>query len=463
MGEGLWGAQDPWTNGDFIGARWLFWSAATAGDQLKLVAWPSGEAPLLRSFPNPFDGWMLGSIIALLPFPLGWNLMMLGHHLANVGATVVLARSAGARAVPAIAAGALVGASPVMLYEVMLGHTITAAVWPGLLGLALLLRGRGTAAGLLIGIQGLFYLYTGLAFGLAALLLRPQRGLAAALAVVAPYLIWLWPMLPAAEAVPPPDGHTSLPLDSLLWASSQQHFRIHPALLIGLISPLLLPGQERVKRVRWTLVALLALFLAVGPQVAWSRGDALFTSPLAWVQHLIPGMGRMHHPVRASMLLVPALAVGTALALHRWPKAAGVALLLMVLPTWRTIDNTCAWPEAPIPPGADQAAFLAQHEGGVIDLGSRSMEALALQPIHGRPVLSGFHPRAQPRPGVDPSLGIRVNAWAKGEPQPGLPRLLRRAGFTHVLVVDRGARSPVDASAVEAALGPPVVPGVYAL
>jgi hypothetical protein len=463
MADGLWGPQDPWANGDFIGAYWLFWSAATSGSELGMLAWPYGEAPLMSSFPNPFDAWLLGPLLAHAPFPLGWNLMMLGHHLANVGATVVLARAAGCKTLPAAAAGALVAASPVMLYETMLGHTLTGAVWPGLLGLALLLRGRGLLAGLLIGVQGLCYLYTGLGFGLAALILRPDKRLLSALAVIGPYLLWLVPLLPAAESVPPPDGHTSLPLDGLLWASAQQQFRVHPVLLLGLAAPGLLPANERGRGWRWVGVAALALFLASGPTIAWSRGAEGVTSPLAWIQHLVPGMGRMHHPVRSAMLLVPALAVALALGLSRWPRVAGAALLLAALPTWRTIDNTCSWPEDPVPPGAEAAANLAGHEGAVLDLGSRSMEALALQPIHGRPILSGLHPRTHPRPGIDPGLALRVEAWAAGEAQPGLPAALRQQGFTHVLVVDRGPGETVDPVAVQAALGPPVWPGVYAL
>ena len=463
MSDGLWGPQDPWTNGDFIGAYWLFWSASIPGDATSMLAWPHGEAPLLTSFPNPFDAWLLGPLIAWLPFPLGWNLMMLGHHLANVACTVLLARAAGAKPLPAAAAGALVGACPVMLYETMLGHTLTAAVWPGLLGLTLLLRGRGLWAGVLIGIQGLCYLYTGLAFGLAALILRPDKRLLSALVVIAPYLAVLVPMLPAAEASGPPDGHTSLPLDGLVWASDQQHLRLHPVLIAGLLAPLWLPKAQRRQGWRWTGVAVLALVLALGPTVAWTRGTGLFTSPVAWIQHLVPGMGRMHHPIRTAMLLAPALAVGVALALGRWPRVAGALCLLAALPAWQTIDNTCAWPEPGQPPGAEHARVLAGTEGAVVDLGSRSMEALALQPIHGMPILSGLHPRSNPRPGISPALAQRVNAWAQGKPQPGLPAALRSQGFTHVLVVDRGPRSPVDSSAVEAALGPPIHEGVYAL
>ena len=136
-----------------------------SGLGVKLDAW--------TSFPNPFvHGSCLASPSAQ-GFPLGWNLMMLGHHLLNVVATVLLARAVGLRTLHAAASGALVAATPLMLHEHAMGHTLTAAVWPGLLGLAALCAGRGAVAGLWIGIQGLTYLYTGLMVGVVALILRP--------------------------------------------------------------------------------------------------------------------------------------------------------------------------------------------------------------------------------------------------------------------------------------------------
>ena len=76
MTDGLWGAPNPWSNGDFIGAYWLFWSAWDPVDWVSLLAWPYGEGSLMVSFPNPFDAWLLGPLMAQLPFPLGWNLMI---------------------------------------------------------------------------------------------------------------------------------------------------------------------------------------------------------------------------------------------------------------------------------------------------------------------------------------------------------------------------------------------------
>ena len=91
------------------------------------------------------------------------------------------------------------------------------------------------------------------------------------------------------------------------------------------------------------------------------------------------------------------------------------------------------------------------------------MQSLSLQTIHGKPVLAGLHPRANPPPHVDRSLLVRVNLWATGQVQHGLPARLKQLGYSHVVVIDRGPGRTPDLSAVSAQLGDPVVPGVYAL
>ncbi len=58
-------------------------------------------------------------------------------------------------------------------------------------------------------------------------------------------------------------------------------------------------------------------------------------------------------------------------------------------------------------------------------------------------------------------LRAGADGWLAGQRQPGLAAALSQAGFSHVLVVERDR--PVDIRAVEADLGPPVYPGVYAL
>lgn len=463
MHEGLWGPADPWNNGDFIGARWLFWAAAQSGDPTTMLHYPWGEDSILSNFPNPFDAWILGPIVADIHLPIWWNGMTVGHHLLNIAATVWLARAAGSRTLHAAAAGVLVAASPIMLHEHTLGHTLTAAVWPGLFGLAALVRGRGLLAGLWIGIQGLAYLYAGLAFGLIALLLRPTKGLLSALVLVVPYLVLLSPQFSVAASTIPPDGYTSLPLDGLIWGAQQPQVRIHPLLLVGFLAPVLGAASHRKYRLRITMGALLMLAVAMGPSVFVHRGEpSLFGSPLQWV-FTIPGLSRMHHPIRLAMIGTPLLAVSAALVMNRRRSVWALLAILLAIPTWKTIDNTGSWPESAQPPGHDAALWLRDHAKAVVDLGSRSSEALGLQPIHQKPVLAGLHPRANPRAGLEPGLFLRVNEWADGIQQPGLPAQLKHLGFTHVLVVDRGPNRPVDASAVEAALGKAIYPGVYKL
>jgi hypothetical protein len=463
MGDHIWGPSTPWTNGDFIGAWWLFWAMAQPEDWLSQLHWPHGEASLWTSFPNPFDAMALGPVLAHLPFPGAWNAMVLGHHLGNIAATVCLARAAGVRGVGAFVAGALIAASPVMLLEIGLGHTLTAAVWPGLLGLALLLRGHDRWAGLLIGVQGLCYLYTGLGFGLVALLLKPRLGLALALVVVGPYLWWLAPQLSVATAVAPPDGHNSLPLDGLFWLAQQQWFRAHPVLLVGFAAPILAQAKHRPMLKRWAFAAMCMLLLALGPTPSWVRNDPLFISPLAWLVSWTPGMGRMHHPVRFTMVLLPLLAVMFAHIVSRKTRLLLPVSLALVALTARTMDDAVGWRASPTPPGVAAAEWVAERGTAVVDLGSRSMEGLALQPIHRLPLLAGFHPRHSPPPHLDPTVFRRVDRWADGEPQPGLAAQLRALGFSHVLAIQRGAAAPIDVRAVEAALGSPVAPGVYAL
>jgi hypothetical protein len=463
MHLGLWGPADPWNNGDFIGARWLFWAAAQSGDPTKMLHYPWGEDSILLNFPNPFDAWILGPIVADIHVPIWWNAMTVGHHLLNIAATVFLARAIGARTLHAAAAGVLVAASPIMLHEHTLGHTLTAAVWPGLFGLAALARGRSVVAGLWIGIQGLAYLYAGLAFGLLALLIRPTRGLLAAMVIMVPYLALLSPQFSAASSTIPPDGYTSLPLDGLVWLAQQPQVRLHPLLLVGFLAPVLGAITHRHYRRRMAIGAFVMLAIAVGPSVFVQRGDpALFDSPLKWL-FTIPGLARMHHPIRLGMIVTPLLAVSVALVLHRRRSFWALLAILFALPTWKTIDNTGSWPESAHPPGHDAALWLRDHATAVVDLGSRSSEALALQPVHGKPVLAGLHPRENPRAGLDSTLFRRVNAWADGIPQSGLPAQLKHLGFTHVLVVDRSPHSLVDSSAVEAALGKPIYPGIYKL
>jgi hypothetical protein len=171
----------------------------------------------------------------------------------------------------------------------------------------------------------------------------------------------------------------------------------------------------------------------------------------------------MHHPVRFTMVLLPLLAVMFAHIVSRKTRLLLPVSLALVALTARTMDDAVGWRANPTPPGVAAAEWVAERGTAVVDLGSRSMEGLALQPIHRLPLLAGFHPRHSPPPHLDPTVFRRVDRWADGEPQPGLAAQLRALGFSHVLAIQRGAAAPIDVRAVEAALGSPVAPGVYAL
>ncbi len=468
LGAGLWGPENAWHNRDFLGAWWLFWDAATAGDGLALQNWPDGALPLQHHIPNPFDGWLLGPLVWDAPFPAWWNGMQLGHHLLNVAMAAVLARCAGGRTGDALAAAALVAASPVMLHEIAGGRTLSGAVWPGLLGLALLLRGQGVLAGLLLGVQGLCYLYAGALFGLVALLLRPSWGLMAAAVPLVPYAAWLSPLVEGLHGKPPPAGFSELPLAGLVGAGAvPERFRLHPALLAGMPGFVWLAVDgDRRRAARWLVGTALVGLVALGPQPGWGLDDDTVTSPLAWALWAIPGLGRMHHPVRAALLLAPLLAVGVALLLRRMPTRLGAVPVVLALFSGGPVQRAAGWGIDPVPPGVDAARWLAQQgDGAVLDLTGAGDAALGLQPLHGKPMLEGLR-RPMPKDRADgpraPRLRKQADAWLRSERAPSLPGELSAAGFRWVLVVDR-QEPPIDRVALEADLGAPVVPDVYAL
>lgn len=461
----MWGPELPWTHFDFLGGWWLWWASAHPGDELALQCWPDGTLPLQHHFPNPFDGWVLGP----LAFPDGvpdasswrwWNAAQLSHHLANVGATGLLARAVGLRWSDAVLAAGLTAASPVMLHEIAGGRTLPGAVWPGLLGLVALLRGRGGLAGLLIGLQGLAYLYTGALFGLVALILRPTWRLASAGLLLAPYAIYLAPLLDGLHGRPPPAGFSELPVSGLLGlAEVPERLRVLPGLgVVGFV------GLAVARRWRLLAAAVLVLLVALGPGPGWRIDDTLFVSPIAWAQWAIPGLGRMHHPVRAALLLVPLLAVGAAALTQRAPRWAPLAALVLLWPQRPVLHLAPSWASPAEPPGREAALWLRAHADAVVDLTGAGDAALGLQPIHGRPMLEGLRRegrRADGTGSVCATLRHRADGWLRGESQPGLAADLAAAGFSHVLVVER--RGAVDRDALEADLGAEVVPGVYAL
>jgi hypothetical protein len=454
-----WGPDQPWSHRDLLGALWLWNAEAGAGTEawLALQNLPDGAPDVRHHIPNPFDAWLVGPLMGVFggPVRVWWGAVQLGHHLGNVLATVLLARTLGTRFGGAVAAGVLVAATPVMLHEVAGGRGLSGAVWPGLLAMSCAWRGQSLRAGLWVGVQGLCYLYTGALVGLLVLVLRPSVGLVVGAGLVmGPYLAWLSPLLGGVHGRPPPADYSILPLPGLWGAGSvPARQRLTPWIWVGLATAL------ARRRWRWLAATTLALVVALGPTPGAKSDVAVVASPLAWLMVWIPALGRMHHPVRAVLLAVPLLA---AVGGRTGPRLAVVAAVGAVL-GGAAMHDAAAWGEVRSRPGMAQALWLHGHaDGAVVDLTGSGAEALALHMVHERPMLEGL--RKPMGPTASGRLRKGADGWLAGSSQRGLRETLVAAGYSHVLVVDRDGRDLASThAALESDLGPAVYPGVYAL
>ncbi len=459
LGTGLWGPADPFRNGDFNGGWWLWWAAHEAGQGApgwERVAWPDGAGALAGVIPNPLDMLILGTLGP--PEVLAWNGVQLGHVVGALIATVVLARAAGAPWWAAGAATSLLAASPVLLHEVAGGRPSNLVVWPGLLALAALVRGRGVAAGLLAAVQAVAYAWHGLVLLVVGLpLIRAKRPALVAVAVgalaVAPYLAWLLGGLGDVPTDTPQVGYTNLPGAGLFGLESvPPRFRLHP-LLLGAA----LLGAWRGRA--FVVAGVLGLALALGPQLEWTLGHPQATGPLAWLQWALPPVNRMHHPLRAVLLAAPLLCVATAVGLGAVRGGRVLAAGLVFAGCWwdKPMDEATSYDQPTRPDFADAAL---PGDGPVVDLlGMHHRTALALQTVHGRPILE---PLVFVRPG-DGVQGAVDRFVRTGQVAPGLWQALSSAGFEQVWWLDRFGTAPDRTPVLEAALGPPLAPGVYAL
>lgn len=455
-----WGPDQPWVHRDLLGALWLWHAAGHGGTEawLALQNVPDGAPGLRHHIPNPFDGWLVGPLVAWVGGPLRswWAVGQLAHHLGNVAATVWLARAVGLKPRSSAVAGLMVAATPVMLHEVAGGRGLSGAVWPGLLALGFVFRGNGLLAGVLVGIQALCYLYTGVLVGVLAVLVRPRAAVAVALGsavLVGPYLAWLSPLLSGLSGRPPPADFSVLPVAGIWGGDVPARQRWSGVLLLGLLAL----GRRRHRGL--AAAGLVALLVALGPTPGAKTDAAVVASPLAWLVWAVPAFGRMHHPVRAVLLATPLLAVAL---VGRVPRLGGPALLVVWLGAG-AVQEAAAWGEARPRPGMGAAMWLADQDddGAVLDLTGSGDAALGLQLVHGRGMVEGLR-----RPiGAGPSAALRTAAdgWLRGERQPGLGAQLAAAGVGYVLVVGRRAPVSDDVWAVLVAdLGEPVYPGVFA-
>jgi hypothetical protein len=463
LGEGgPWGPADPWRNGDVAGAWWWWWAAARAwrGEgSAALLGWPEGTGALGEVLPNPLQLGLLGLFGP--PSAVAWGLLMLVHVILLVVATQRLARAAGAGPALAAAAACLVAASPVTLHELAGGRPDSLPAWPGLLAVAFALQGgraRSVAAGALLGLQLVLYLWHGVLVAGLLLLLRPSRvrplALIGALGLVfAPYLAWLWPSLSRGAALNlPPAGYTSLPIAGLFVEDDlPERFLAHP--LLVLLPPLVAWGR----RSRWLwLAGLVALLVCLGPTLRWRPGEPGLVGPLAWLQWALPPLRRLHHPIRAAVFALPLLGAALAVGLQRSRTLRGargpVALALVAAAALRIDGNVrvATWETPAAPPYAARAAERADGEGAVIDLlGMEHRCALSLQPVHGRSLVEPFgFRRAGP-------WAAALEGLAGGRPAPpAFWAELRAAGVEEVWIFPRFGDGEAARAAVEAALGP---------
>ncbi|MBK9646332.1 MAG: hypothetical protein IPO67_14460 [Deltaproteobacteria bacterium] len=459
-----WGPEDPWRNGDLIGGWWLWWAFAEerAGRAaMGGLAYPDGVEALLGVVPNPLDVWLLSGLGP--PTALLWNLNQLGQTSLNLVAAGILARAAGASPLAAAAACALLAASPTMLHELAGGRPATLIVWPGLLSLALLLRGglrAGALAGLFAALQGVAYAWHGLALCLIGLpLARDRRALALGVLVgalaITPYAVTLAEHLRALPIDRPAAGYTSAPIAGLFGLGDvPPRVRLHPLLLVGAIV------SASAGAWRFALAATIALLIALGPGLTWAYGEPVMSGPFAWLTYWVEPLRRMHHPARLLSFAGPLLAVCLALGLDRLGRLKPLALALTVLAAGlnhQAMREVVAWGASPTPPYADRAL----PEGPAVDVhGMTHRVALSLQPFHRRPLMEPLWFR---RPTED-KVAQEVDRLARGErPAPWLWDALRARGLKTVIVWPRFGEPDDAARLVEEALGPPVQDGVWAL
>ncbi len=457
--SGLWGPADPFLNGDFNGGWWLWWAFAQPRELSSLLSYPHGVASLAPVIPNPLDMALYAGVFGE-PSVGAWNAVQLGHVVALLMAAYALALVAGASPLASASAACLVAASPVLLHEVAGGRPSSLVAWPGVLSLVFLVRARswrdGVLAGAFAALQGVAYAWHGLALVVVGLpLVRNPRVLAVAVgtgaALVAPYVGWLLEGLGEVPRDRPAAGYTALPL-SALWGHDgvPARFRLHP-----LIVPVALLGLRGGGR--WLLAAAVGLAICVGPEPTWALGESLGVGPWAWVAWLLPEAARLHHPVRATLLVLPLLAVALALGLDRfrWRRLTGGLLVLSTALTWQAMFEATTFASSATIPGASLAV-----EGPAVDLlGMRGRTALSLQTVHGQVLMEPLWFRRD----LD-ALQRRVTAVAEGAaPDATLAADLAAAGFRTLVVYDRfGDRADV-AVAVEQALGPPERPGIWRL
>jgi hypothetical protein len=423
---------------DLYPSVWGLWAFAEAQPSLPgdttLLGFPDGMG---WYFPSPIKGWLAGPLLTVLGLPATFNLLTIMARFATVLCAFFAARAWGLGGAGALTAAGVFGCAPFFhgfavegIIEGTDGWTL--ALWAWAAG-----KRRTVLAAGALGLAVISSWYLGLSVCLLAVLaaVRDRRAPLAlgGLLLAAPFILQFMGAFPA-----------NAPLDETV--------RVAMGAWPTIPQPGALPGLQPFAMnayVGWIALGLAlysrspALALALIPA-------ALSTGWGPWYDLPILEMIRFPYRWHAATLALVALAAGA--GADRWPRAGGIAGLLIA------VEGLLLSPVEPIIPSAnaDQPAILSQVQGPILDIpGPVAMPPGVENPSRRRAAywLYGQTSHGQPSPwvsdfnavGVAPteaSLTSPFLPWDRVlRPQPPPPPLapgtvdaLREAGVRHALL-----------------------------
>lgn len=425
---------------DSIGTWWFqWWVADTVATDASLLHtdrlfFPFGKDVLAHTGANVLDALLVAPLRGPLGPVVAWNILVGAIIASNAVTAGLVARRAGIWfGVVGAALGAL---HPVALHELGQGRPTQAILAPLIAALVVgdagLRRGgidRLLAAGVLLGLQGWFYWFSGLFGALAILVLggatmvgsaRAPGGRGAAGVVLGRLVLVLATAATVAAPVAGPlalataTGDAAGLLDvSRWWTDGAVVTREGDAVNLtilggwgqagvvnragfdadGPVLGLVVLGLAFAAPWRWRLVALLALILAVGPTVAGVPNPVYISLTV-----ICPPLARLWWPVRTLSLLVPVAVIGLSAlgsrgAGQRWNGflAAVLTVALAIEATGRGLVPLGTWRPA-IPAGLAVLASAPRGAAVVLPWGY-DQRPLLYQAGTGAPLLNGMYER----------------------------------------------------------------------
>ncbi len=369
-----------WVFPDTLSNHWVYvWVAnqlAAGGSLLHNAEYysPIGDAPFLAG--NASGALLSAPFILAFGHPLGLNLYILLVLAAGVAAGAALARTIGAKPVPALLSGIGLSLSPYVLNELSCARFAQVPVWEMAGGLAVWMQAlkvssprKGALAGFLIGLAGVEYFYYGWFVGLAAVattvtcvFARPSRlvdpnwwktvatGALVAILTVAPLLaVFLhgWSTVvgssEAVEAFPHPFTlQSSLPWSWPIYTIDKTMVPVHLSWVLLAFGAVEWWRSRRedaeegwmIRGLGWT--AVIGWVLTLGPHLVTGNGpDPDSHMPFLYLYGSHPALMRFWWPYRHGILVILAVAALAARAVSRLvdvlPPRIGFVVLAGVL------------------------------------------------------------------------------------------------------------------------------------